>query len=145
IINNPIFRSSHGGAFVTPNSEYIIEGAQYPAPPDRRYHPLTQENFHEYYRGGVTFYKFEPEVGQVDLERSFTVMAPPYSQDLSDAGKGESYGYSFTNSFCSERYVGGVESGRPPFEAGCSARDTDYLHVVDWKKAEQLIKAGKYE
>ncbi|MFA9565848.1 MAG: lytic transglycosylase domain-containing protein, partial [Acidimicrobiales bacterium] len=45
------------------------------------------------------------------------------------------------NSFCSERYVGGIERGRPPFEAGCSAKDTDYLHVINWKKAAQVAAA----
>src|SRR5690606_37885136 len=65
--------------------------------------------------------------------------------DLSDVGKLESAGYSFTNSFCSERYIGGVENGRPPFESGCSARDTDYLHIIDWKKAEQVVRAGKVQ
>ena len=28
-------------------------------------------------------------------------------------------------------------------EAGCSAKDTDYLHVINWKKAAELVKAGK--
>jgi len=65
----------------------------------------------------------------------------PYSQDLSDAGKGPSNGWGFTNSFCSERYVGG--EGRPPFEAGCSAKDTDFMHVTNWKKAAELVAAGK--
>ncbi len=52
----------------------------------------------------------------------------------------------FTNSFfCTEMYYGGIESGRPPFEAGCSSRDVDYLHVVNWKKAEELVKQGKYK
>jgi len=27
----------------------------------------------------------------------------------------------------------------------CSSRDVDYLHVVNWKKAVELIKQGKYE
>ncbi len=59
-------------------------------------------------------------------------------------GKGKfPYGWGFTNSFCSEMYFGGIEAGRPPFEAGCSSRDVDYLHVTNWKKAEELIKAGK--
>jgi hypothetical protein len=30
IVVNPIFKSEHGGAFVTPNTEYVIEAAQYP-------------------------------------------------------------------------------------------------------------------
>jgi hypothetical protein len=76
-------------------------------------------------------------------KESFSLELPPYSQDLSDAGKGPSDGWSFTNSFCSERYVGGIEKGRPPYEAGCSAKDTDYLHVINWKKAAELVKAGK--
>ena len=74
---------------------------------------------------------------------SFSVELPPYSQDLSDFGKGPSDGWSFTNSFCSERYVGGIESGRPPFEAGCSQKDTDFLHMINWKKAAELVKEGK--
>jgi nitrous-oxide reductase len=62
---------------------------------------------------------------------------------LSDAGKGPSDGWAVTNSFCSERYVGGIERGRPPFEAGCSAKDTDYLHVMNWKVGEKLVAQGK--
>lgn len=143
IVPNPIFRADHGGAFVTPNTEYIIEGAQYPAPPDRKYRPLTQQNFNKYWRGGITFHKFDNKAGRIDQKSSFTVLAPPYTQDISDAGKGESYGYSFTNSFCTERYIAGDEKGRPPYEAGCSAKDMDYMHIVNWKKAEALVKQGK--
>src|SRR5690606_41437314 len=66
--------------------------------------------------------------GRIEPENSFTFEFPPYSQDLSDAGKGPSYGWGFTNSFCSERYVGGIERGRPPFEAGCSDRKSTRLN-----------------
>lgn len=144
VIHNPIYMSAHGGAFATPNTEYIVEGAQYAAPSDGSYIPLTQENFNKHYRGGITFHKFDNKIGKIDAANSFTVIAPPYSQDLSDAGKGESYGFTFTNSFCSERYIGAGPDGKnPPFEAGCSSRDTDYLHVVNWKRAEELVKQGK--
>ncbi len=143
IVVNPIMMSEHGGAFVTPNTEYIIEATQYPAPLGKNagYVPLSQ--FNEKYRGAITYWKFDREKGRIDPTQSFSVELPPYSQDLSDAGKRVSYGWSFTNSFCSERYVGGIERGRPPFEAGCSQKDTDFLHVVNWKKAEALYKAGK--
>lgn len=146
IVHSPLHMSGHGGAFATPNTEYIVEGAQYPAPTDRKYVPLTQENFNKYYRGAITFHKFDNEKGRIDTKNSFSVIAPPYTQDLSDAGKNESYGYSFTNSFCSERHIGsGVDGKNPPFEAGCSARDTDFMHVVNWKKAEELVKQGKFK
>lgn len=146
IVKNPIFMSAHGGAFVTPNSEYIIEGAQYAAPTDRRYVPYNQENFNNEYRGGLTFHKFDNQKGRIDSSKSFTLIAPPYSQDLSDMGKGESYGWSFTNSFCTERYIGtGEDRKNPPFEAGCSQNDVDFMHVVNWKKAEEVYKAGKFK
>jgi nitrous-oxide reductase len=145
IVVNPIFRSDHGGCFFTPNSEYVLEASQYPAPFDHKYYPLTEANFRKYWRGGLTYWKFDDDKGKIDEKNSFTVEFPPYTQDLSDAGKNASYGWSFTNSFCTEMYFGGIESGRPPFEAGCSSRDVDYLHVVNWKKAEQLVKQGKYK
>lgn len=146
VVANPIFMSAHGGAFVTPNTEYIVEGAQYAAPIGRKYVELTQENYNKYYRGGITFHKFDNEKGKIDTGKSFTVLAPPYSQDLTDVGKGESFGFSFTNSFCTERYIGtGPEGKEPPFESGCSARDVDYMHVVNWKKAEEIFKKGKYK
>jgi nitrous-oxide reductase len=141
MVVNPVYKSQHGGAFVTPNTEYVITAAQYAAPFENDFVPL--EKFNDEYRGGITYWKFNREKGRIEPENSFTIEAPPYSQDLSDAGKGPSHGWSFTNSFCSERYVGGIERGRPPFEAGCSAKDTDFLHVVNWKKAEQLFKDGK--
>jgi nitrous-oxide reductase len=141
IVANPIFKSSHGGAFVSSNTEYVIEAAQYAAPLENDFVPL--EEFNEKYRGGVTYWKFDNDKGRIDEKASFSIEMPPYSQDLSDFGKGPSEDYSFTNSFCSERYVGGIERGRPPFEAGCSSKDTDFMHVVNWKKAAAVAKAGK--
>jgi nitrous-oxide reductase len=141
IVTNPLFKSEHGGTFVTPNTDYIIEAAQYPTPLENGYFPLDQ--FNDKYRGGVTYWRFDRTKGRIVPEESFSFELPPYSQDLSDSGKGPSDGWAFTNSFCSERYVGGIESGRPPFEAGCSAKDTDFMHVMNWKKAAELVKAGK--
>jgi nitrous-oxide reductase len=144
IVVNPLFRSEHGGAFVTPNTEYVMEATQYAAPyKDQGYVPIEQ--FNDKYRGGLTYWSFDKEKGRLDPAKSFTFELPPYSQDLSDAGKKDSYGWGFTNSFCTERYVGGIERGRPPFEAGCSSKDTDFLHVTNWKKAEELVKAGKFQ
>ena len=103
---------------------------------------MPLEEFNDKYRGGLTYWSFDKEKGRIDPAKSFVLELPPYSQDLSDAGKGPSYGFGFTNSFCTERYVGGIERGRPPFEAGCSSKDTDFLHLTNWKKAEELVQAG---
>ena len=141
IVVNPIMKSEHGGAFVSGNTEYVIEASQYAAPLKEGFVPL--ESFNDEYRGAVTYWKFDRQKGRIDEGKSFSLELPPYSQDLSDFGKGASEGWSFTNSFCSERYVGGIEKGRPPYEAGCSQKDTDFLHVVNWKKAAEVAKAGK--
>jgi len=141
IVVNPILQSEHGGTFVTPNTEYVIEAAQYPGVLGRGYAPLSE--FNEKFRGAVTYWKFDRSKGRIDPSKSFSLELPPYTQDLTDAGKGPSDGWSFTNSFCAERYVGGIEQGKPPFEAGCSANDADYLHVINWRKAAELVAAGK--
>jgi nitrous-oxide reductase len=39
--------------------------------------------------------------------------------------------------------IGGTLEGKPPIESGASANDMDYLHVINWKKAEELVNAGK--
>ncbi|QOP46530.1 Sec-dependent nitrous-oxide reductase [Sulfurimonas paralvinellae] len=141
IVVNPVFKSEHGGAFFTPNSEYILEACQYAAPFDNNYHPI--EEYKETYRGGVTFWKFDPKKGRIKPKDSFVLELPPYMQDLSDAGKGASYGWGFTNSFNTEMYTGGIEVGMPPFEAGCSRNDTDFLHVYNWQKLAKLAKNKK--
>ncbi len=142
IVVNPILTTDHGGAFVTNNTEYVVEASQYPGTLDRKYQGLDKFND---YRGGITYWKFNRDKGLIEPENSFTIELPPYSQDLTATGKGPSNDWSFTNSLCTERYVGGIESGRPPFEAGCSAHDTDLLHIINWKKAEAVFKAGKVE
>jgi len=141
IVVNPVFKSDHGGAFFTQNSEYIIEACQYAAPFDNNYHPI--EDYKETYRGGATIWKFDSKEGRIHPEKSFTIEMPPYMQDLSDAGKGVSHGWGFTNSFNTEMYTGGIEVGMPPFEAGCSRNDTDFLHVYNWEKLAELAKDPK--
>lgn len=141
IVSNPVIKSEHGGAFVTPNSEYVLEASQYAAPLDRNYHPL--EAFENAYRGAVTLWKFDLDKGRINEGESLTLELPPYNQDLSDAGKGVSDGWAFINSFNTEMYTGGIEAGLPPNEAGMSRNDHDYLHVFNWKKIAELGKDPK--
>ena len=148
IVPNPIMKSEHGSTFVTPNTEYVLEATQYPAPFTNDYVPL--EEFNEKYRGAMTMWKFNRKKGKIIPEDSFSVELPPYCQDLTDAGKLVSEGWVFTNSFNSERYIGGFGPGntkwkdRLPHEAGMSSKDTDYLHMIHLKTAEKLFKEGKY-
>ncbi len=142
ILANPVFSNNHGATMVTPNTEYVVEGSQYAVPLGHKYAPLSK--YQEEYRGLTTFWKFDRDKGRIDPERSFAVELPPYWQDLADAGKAASDGWIFQNSFNTELATGGIENGNPPFEAGCSQRDMDYLHLLNWKRAEQLIAEGKF-
>lgn len=143
IVKNPVAVNDHGGTFVTPNSEYVIEGGQYAAPLGWKYEGLDKYN--DDYRGLVTFWKFDRQKGRIDPAQSFAIELPPYWQDLCDAGKLVSEGWAFCNSLNSERATGGIEEGKPPFEAGTTQNDTDYLHIFNIKKAEEVFKAGKVE
>lgn len=149
IVVNPIMKSEHGATFVTPNTEYVLETSQYAAPYSNKYVPL--EKYNEEYRGAMTFWKFDRQKGKIITNQSFSVELPPYWQDISDAGKKISEGWVFTNSFNSERYIGGFGkgslkkwSGRLPYEAGASSKDTDYLHMINLKTAIKLFKQKKF-
>ena len=141
IATNPVLRNTHGGPFVTPNTEYILDASQLAAPLENDYVP--EELYEERFRGGVTHWKFDNKKGRIDEAASFTLELPPYMQDLTDAGKGPSFGWAFTNSFNSEMYTGGIEKGLPPFEAGMSRSDVDFLHVYNWQMLEKLAKDPK--
>jgi nitrous-oxide reductase len=142
IVANPIFNNNHGSTMVTPNTDYVVEGSQYAVPLGHKYAPLSK--YKEAYRGMMTFWKFDRAAGRIDPSHSFAIELPPYWQDLADAGKLASDGWVFQNSFNTEMATGGIEKGNPPFEAGASQRDMDYLHVINYRIAEQAIAAGKY-
>lgn len=141
IVANPLVASDHGGAFVTPNTEYVIETSQYPAPLGREYAPLS--DYKDKYRGLAMFWKFDRAKKRIDVANSWAVELPPYTQDLADAGKLDSDGFVFINSFNTEMAIGGTLEGKPPIESGASQNDMDFLHVLDWKKAEKLVADGK--
>ncbi len=141
IVANPLAASDHGGTFVTQNTDYVIETSQYPAPLGREYAPLAE--YKEKYRGVSVFWKFDRTTKRIDPNQSWALELPPYTQDLADAGKLDSDGWVFINSFNTEMAIGGTLEGKPPIESGASQNDMDYLHVIDWKKAEKLIADGK--
>ena len=141
IINNPLYLNDHGGTFVTPNTEYVIEGGQYAMPLGGEYAPLSE--YEDAYRGMITFWRFDREAGRIDPEQSFAMELPPYWQDLCDAGKLVSEGWVFCNSFNTELAIGGIEEGNPPFEAGASRDTTDYLHLINLNAAVEVYESGQ--
>jgi len=143
IVKDPNMISNHGATFVTPNTDYVVQSSQYGTPLGWDYAPLSE--YKEKYRGLITLWKFDRTSGRLNPDESFSIEVPPYWQDLCDAGKLVSDGWGFCNSINTELAVGGIETGQPPFEAGVSQRDMDYMHIFNWKKAEEVFKAGKVE
>jgi nitrous-oxide reductase len=141
LVKNPISINDHGGTFVTPNTDWIIEGGQYATPHGWEYAPI--ESYDEDYKGMVTIWKFDRASGRILEDQSFAMELPPYWQDLCDAGKLVSEGWIFCNSFNTERATGSGEDGTgEPFEAGASAAENDYMHVINLDKAVATAQAG---
>jgi hypothetical protein len=59
---------------------------------------------------------------------------------MSILGRGPSEGWLFVNSMDTELATGGTLEGKPALEVGASAREMDYLHVIDWKRAVEVAK-----
>ena len=143
IVYSDIIRSNHGATMVTPNTEYVLETAQFPVPLGGEYVDVTEYN--DRYRGAAIFWKFDRESGRIVPEESWAVELPPYMQDISDLGKLASDGWAFFNSFNTERAWGGNAEGNPPMESGASQNDMDYLHIFNWRRAAELVEAGRTE
>ena len=143
IIDIPNMNTCHGGAFVTPNTEYAHISSLHPIPiTDDGYAPL--EKYADLYRGYSTWYHVDQKTGRLEPKKSFQIELPPYSQDLADMGKLASHGFGFINSFNTELAVGGTLDKKPAVEVGSTKNNFDFLHVIDWKKAEKVVAAGKY-
>ena len=141
VLKNPLLNSNHGATMVTPDTEWVIEGGQFPAPLDGSYASIDE--YEEKWRSALTMWKFDRESGRIIMEESFAIETPPYWQDLCDAGKLVRAGMVFCGSFNTEMATGGIEDGNPPFEAGASRSDMDYLHIFNIDKAIAAVAAGK--
>ena len=144
ILKNPLSINDHGGTFVTPDTEWVIEGGQYASPLAWDYAPL--DNYSTEYRGMITFWKFDRAAGRIDPETSFGMELPPYWQDVCDSGKAVSKGWIFCNSFNVEMSTGlnpdDLENSEY-FESGASAGENDYLHIIDLDAAVAVAAAGE--
>jgi nitrous-oxide reductase len=67
---------------------------------------------------------------------AFQIRTPGVNFDLSRAGKGKSHGWFFFSCYNSEK-------ANTLLEVNASAKDKDFIMAVNWKKAEEYVKAGK--
>jgi len=145
IFDVPNLDTSHGGVFVTQNSEYVHISTMTPTLLAGVDPATALENFADSFRGYSTFLAINPDNGRFDLNRSFQIELPPYTQDLADSGKLDSHGWVFINSYNAEMAIGGNLEGNQPIEVGASRGDFDYMHAINWQKAEQIVGSRSVE
>ncbi|HYL97593.1 MAG TPA: Sec-dependent nitrous-oxide reductase [Blastocatellia bacterium] len=123
----------HGGAFVTPNSEYILAASRFSVPlPIGTYQPI--EDYATKYNGVVAGVAVDPNNGTMSL--AWEILTPPFDWDLGATGKGPSEGWAFWTCYNSERATGKLE-------VTSTQKDRDYIAAVNWREVEKAVKDGK--
>lgn len=134
IIEIPNIAGPHCAAFVTPNSEYFFMPTRFSVPIGDEFVGLDE--FSEKYKGVMSAVK--PDFENKKLEMAFQVMLPPWSYDLSDAGKGPSDGWAFLTTY-------NTEEATTLLEINASQNDRDYIVMFNWKQIEEEVANGNFE
>lgn len=134
IIELPNSAGNHSSPFITENTEYVIAGTRFSVPLDYANTDVPISSYKENFKGTISFISVEKETGHMDI--AFQLLLPGVNFDLSHAGKGPSHGWFFFSCYNSEQ-------ANTLLEVNASQRDKDFIMAVNWKKAEEYIKAGK--
>ena len=133
IIELPNSAGNHSSPFITENTEYVVAGTRFSVPPDNDNGDVPINTYKDNFKGYLSFVKVGKE-GQMDI--AFQIETPGLNWDLSHAGKGKSHGWFFFSCYNSEQ-------ANTLLEVNASKNDKDFIMAVNWKKAEEYIKAGK--
>ena len=134
IIELPNSAGNHSSPFITENTEYVVAGTRFGIPSDYEGGDVPINTYKENFKAHISFIKVDKESGEMDL--SFQLRLPGVNFDLSHAGKGKSHGWFFFTCYNSEQ-------ANTLLEVNASQNDKDFIMAVNWKKAEEYIKAGK--
>ena len=134
IIELPNSAGNHSSPFITENTEYVVAGTRFGVPGDYEDGDVPINTYKENFKAHISFIKVDKESGKMDL--SFQLRLPGVNFDLSHAGKGKSHGWFFFTCYNSEQ-------ANTLLEVNASQNDKDFIMAVNWKKAEEYIKAGK--
>jgi nitrous-oxide reductase len=88
------------------------------------------------FKGMLSFISVDKETGGMDV--AFQVLLPAFNYDLAHSGKGKSHGWTFFTSY-------NTELKNTLLEVNASQNDKDFIAAVNWKKAEEYIKQGKFK
>lgn len=131
IMSLPNMGGPHAGVFVTENTEYIALPTRFARPLGDEYAPL--DKYEEEYKGVVSMTTFDREKKKFDL--AYQIVLPPWSYDLSDAGKKMSSDWIVMTTY-------NTEFATTNLEINASQHDRDYIVMLNWKKLEEAVAAG---
>ncbi|WP_025124833.1 Sec-dependent nitrous-oxide reductase [Myroides odoratimimus] len=132
IIEIPNSAGNHSSSFVTENTEYVVAGTRFSVPIPQR--DMSIKDYKGNFKGSLSFIKVDQNTGDMDL--SFQIHMPGFNYDLSHPGRGKSHGWFFFTTY-------NTEEAHSLLEVNASQNDKDFIAAVNWKKAEEYIKAGK--
>ena len=134
IIELPNSGGNHSSPFGTENSEYIVAGTRFSVPPDDVNGDVPIDTYKDNFKGHISFVSVHKETGAMNL--AFQLKTPGVNFDLARSGKGKSHGWFFFSCY-------NTEQANTLLEVNASQKDKDFIMAVNWKKAEEYIKAGK--
>ena len=134
ILELPNSAGNHSSPFITENTEYIVAGTRFSVPLDDADGDVPIDTYKENFKGTISFVSVDQTTGHMDI--AFQIKTPGVNFDLARAGKGKSHGWFFFSSY-------NTEKANTLLEVNASAKDKDFIMAVNWKKAEEYIKAGK--
>ena len=134
IIELPNSGGNHSSPFITENTEYVVAGTRFSVPPDDANGDVPIDSYKQNFKGTISFISVAKEDGKMDI--AFQIQCPGVNFDLSRAGKGVSHGWFFFSCY-------NTEQANTLLEVNASQKDKDFVMAVNWKKAEEYLKAGK--
>lgn len=134
IIELPNSGGNHSSPFITENTEYVVAGTRFSVPMDDANGDVAIDTYKKNFKGTLSFISVGKEDGKMDI--AFQIECPGVNFDLSRAGKGKSHGWFFFSCY-------NTEQANTLLEVNASQRDKDFIMAVNWKKAEEYLKAGK--
>jgi len=134
IIEIPNTAGNHSSSYVTENTEYVIAGTRFSIPVPQRDMNIDERKGN--FKGALSFLEINQENGEMDL--SFQILMPGFDYDKAHPGRGSSHGWFFYTTY-------NTEEANSLLEVNASQNDKDFIAAVNWKKAEEYIKKGKFK
>ncbi|MBF2708137.1 Sec-dependent nitrous-oxide reductase [Flavobacterium soyangense] len=133
ILELPNSAGNHSSPYVTENSEYLVAGTRFSVPGDYENGDIPINTYKQNFKTHISFVKADKE-GEMDI--AFQLRLPGVDFDKAHGGKGPSNGWFFFSCY-------NTEQANTLLEVNASQKDKDFIMAVNWKKAEEYIKAGK--